>query len=362
MDSTAPDLSLDEGGVCRFCREYERDVAGRPFEPSEGTRIVERARAAGRGRRYDCVIGLSGGADSSWAVYLTRQHGLRPLVVHVDNGWNSELAVMNIENLVRKLNVDLFTIVIDWEQFRNLQLAFLRAGVVDLELPSDHAIIAGVMQVARKFGIQHVFTGDNRATEVTLPRGWNHRKTDLRNLRAIHRRFSKSSLSTFPQLSTLRMQLYIRLLGVKWIPFLSYFPYVKREAMGVLERELGWRPYPGKHGESIITRFYQGSILPTKFGIEKRRIHLSRLIVSGQLTRREALMDLQAPPYEPSIMESDREFVIKKFGLTEAEFDAIMREQPHQHSEYPSDEAQLRLIFGAQRWVRRLGRRLTQAA
>lgn len=359
MDSSAPDLDLDDAGLCRYCRQYDAIVSkGSEFSPerrdANRERLLEEIRAAGRGHRYDCVVGLSGGADSSYAAYLARKHGLRPIAVHVDNGWDTELAVMNIENIVRKLDIDLYTWVIDWEEFRELQLAFLRASVVDLELPSDHAIIAGMYATARRFGVRYILSGDNYATEATLPPGWNHRKTDLVNLRAIHRAFSKRGLSTFPQLSTLGMMFHQRVLGIRYLPFLSYFPYVKTEAIAALTRDLDWREYGGKHHESIITRFYQGYILPTKFGIDKRRLHLSRLICSGQVTKAEALDELARPHYSPELQAQDNAYVAKKFRITEAEFDAMMREAPVSHYAYASDEAVLQAGIGAKRRLRSL--------
>ncbi len=360
MDESAPRLDLDERGVCRYCREFDRDATSREKTGrfDGGPELVERIKHAGRTLRYDCLIGLSGGADSSYALYLAKNLGLRPLAVHVDNGWNSELAVMNIENLVRKLDVDLFTIVIKWNEFRELQLAFLKAGVVDLEMPSDHAIIAGMFHTARRFGAKYLLSGDNHSTEVTLPEGWNHRKTDLVNLRAIHDRFTTEPLTSFPQLSTVGLLFHQRVLGISLVPLLSYFPYVKKDAIALLQREVGWRPYPGKHGESVITRFYQGSILPRKFGFDKRRIHLSRLVCSGQITRDEALAELAAPPYSPELQALDREFVIKKFRLTEAQFEALMAEPPHAHDEYPTDQTVLDTLIRAKALARAASSRL----
>jgi hypothetical protein len=230
----------------------------------------------------------------------------------------------------------------------------LRAGVVDLELPSDHAIIAGTMRTAAKFGIKDVLSGDNHATEATLPPGWNHRKTDLWNIRAIHDRYTRTPLDSFPQMSTLEFVFRNRVLKTKWRPFLSLYPYVKQDAIALLSREFGWRGYVGKHGESIITRFYQGVILPTKFGIDKRKLHLSRLICSGQLTKEEALVELTRPHYDPDTQALDREFVIKKFGLTESEFDRMMKEPAHSHGEFRSDER----LFEMWRWAKVQGQRL----
>lgn len=357
MDESASDLAFVDG-VCRYCREAEYFRAQKDQAPDalrlQADTLVTRLKREGRFRRYDCVMGVSGGADSSYALLLARRLGLRPLAVHVDNGWNSELAVMNIERLIRTLDVDLVTIVIDWSQFRELQLAFLRAGVVDLEMPSDHAIIAGVYRTAQRFLLRSILSGDNSATEVGLPAGWNHRKTDLRNLRAIHDASSRESLSTFPTISTLGLVLRQRLLGQRWTPFLSLFPYVKSEAIEILKREIGWRPYPGKHGESIITRFYQGYILPRKFGFDKRRIHLSRLVAMGQMSRDAALAELEKPPYDPEVMAIDREFVIKKFGITEAEFERIMASPPVPHLDFPSDEQLLQKLFALNRVVQRV--------
>lgn len=356
MDGTAPNLDLDDRGVCSYCRGWDRLVADGLNDPTiraaRREALLAEVRAAGKGKRYDCVVGLSGGADSSYAAYLAVQEGLRPLAVHVDNGWNTELAVINIENIVRKLNLDLYTIVIRWEEFRDLQLAFLKAGVVDLELPSDHAIQAGNVRTAMKFGVHHVLSGDNHATEASLPPGWNHRKSDQTNLRAIHDAFTTTPLSSFPTISTLELWALQRARRVMWRPFLSLYPYVKAEAIALLQREFGWKPYVGKHGESIITRFYQGVILPTKFRIDKRRLHLSRLVCSGQMTRQQALEELARPHYDPKLQALDREFVIKKFGLTDREFEALMSAPPRSHYDYPSDER----LFEVWRAVKGLAR------
>lgn len=355
MDSSAPDLDLDAGGVCKYCRQFDSIIKNPEYAPwnrdATRGRLLEKIRAAGRGHRYDCVVGLSGGADSSYAAWLARKEGLRPIAVHVDNGWDTELAVMNIENIVRKLDVDLFTWVIDWEEFRGLQLSLLRAGVVDLELVSDHAIIAGMYKTARRFGVRYILSGDNYATEATLPPGWNHPKTDLTNIRAINAAFSKATLSTFPQLSTLEMLFAQRVLGIHNVPFLSYYPYVKSEAIARLVNETGWRPYGGKHHESIITRFYQGYILPTKFGIDKRRLHLSRLICSGQVTRAAAIEELKEPHYDAEMQAADREYVCKKFRMSVEEFDELMRAPPKSHFDYATDRTLMKGLFAAKKLI-----------
>lgn len=357
MDESATETTFDADGVCSWCHLFDaRREADTPSESQRDAtfqRIVTEIRESGRGAKYDCLIGLSGGADSSYAALLAVRAGLRPLALHVDNGWNTEAAVHNIERIVRGLKLDLVTEVIDWEEFRGLQLSLLRAGVVDLELVSDHAIIAGVFRTARRHGIKYVVTGDNHATEATLPRGWNHRKTDLRNIKAINRAFADVPIETFPTLSTLEMLFHRRVLGIRHVGILTYVDYVKERAMDDLEASIGWRRYGKKHSESIITRFYQGYILPKKFGIDKRRFHYSLLIHSGQMTREEAIDDLARPTYDPKQQEADKIYTCKKFGISTEEFDRIMAEPPRSHHAYPSEEKMLQVIFKAARLARR---------
>ena len=357
IDESVPETTFDANGVCSWCHRFD-ERARRRARPGTNAReelakLADDIKAAGRGNRYDCVLGVSGGADSSYAALVAHRLGLRALAIHVDNGWNSELAVKNIEVVVRGLKMDLITKVIDWEEFRGLQLSMLRAGVVDLELVSDHAIAAAMFHAARRHRIKHIVTGDNEATEATLPRGWNHRKTDLANIRAINRAFERASMRTFPHLSTYGMLFHQRVLRIVKVGILSYDNYVKQEAEEELERELGWRRYAKKHFESVITRFYQGYILPVKFGIDKRKFHYSLLIHSGQMTVEEALADLQRPPYDPKEQQQDKIYVCKKFGISSAEFDRLMLATPRSHYEYASDE---KLLDAGLRTVRALRR------
>ena len=365
LNASIPGISFDARGLCSYCAEYDPLINQARYAPASRDRylrqLIEDIKAEGRRRPYDCLIGLSGGVDSSYALYMAKELGLRPLAVHVDNGWNSELAVKNIENLVRLLNVDLETHVIDWEEFKGLQLAFFKASVVDIELLTDHAIIAGMYRQARKHRIRYVLTGDNIATECTLPPGWNHRKTDLRNIRAINRAHGGVRIKTFPTLSTVSMLLHQRLFRLHHVSFLSYFPYVKADAIALLENKLGWRPYPGKHCESVFTRFYQGYILPKKFGIDKRSIHFSRLICSGQMTKEEATAELQRSPYDPKLLVSDREYVLKKLGFSEAQFEAIMSAPIRPHRAYASDEKTIQKLMAARERSRFVLQRLRQA-
>ena len=356
LDSSVPATTFDAEGRCSWCSYFDARGKASPGDPArrdqERERVIARIKKHGRGRRYDCVIGLSGGIDSSYAALVATRLGLRPLVVHVDNGWNTELAVGNIEVVVKGLRLDLVTEVIDWEEFRGLQLSLLRAGVIDIELVSDHAIVAAMYNAARRHGIKYIVTGDNEATEATLPQGWNHRKTDLRNIKAINARFERATMKTFPSLSTLGLLAHRKLLRIEYVGLLTYVEYIKENAILELEQELGWRRYGKKHFESVITRFYQGYILPTKFGVDKRKFHHSLMIHSGQMTRDDAMRDLSEPAYSLAQQQEDKIFVCKKFGISTHEFDQLMTSPPRSHDDYPTDKKLLDLLLRLNRTLR----------
>ena len=332
-----PAITFDEKGVCSYCNKYDNELKHQLFtDTRELERVINEIKAAGKGKPYDCIAGASGGVDSTYVAYLAKKHGLRPLVVHLDNGWDSELAVKNIENIVKKLDVDLYTHVIDWDEFRDLQLAFFKASVVDIELLSDHAIGAVLFHLAKKNDIKYVLSGYNVTTEGILPSPWIWPKHDLLNILDIHRKFGKLRLRTYPTMGLLQKVWYTVGAGIKNVPLLNYIDYSKKDAKETIIREMGWKDYGGKHYESIFTRFYQSYILPRKFGIDKRKAHLSTLICSGQITREEALEELKQPIYDPKKIEEDKEYVIKKLGLTPGEFEDIMRLPVKSHAEYRS--------------------------
>jgi len=359
MDTSDPDIQFDAEGVCSHCRQADQLLPLYRLTPKESRRrldeIATRLKSAGRGKPYDCVLGMSGGVDSSYAAHVAGQLGLRVLVVHFDNGWNSEVAVSNIKKIVQKCNFELYTYVINWPEFRDLQRAFIKASVVDIEMVTDHAIFAAMFRIARERGLKYVLSGTNRATEHGMPRSWLWRKQDLINLKAIHRRFGERKLKTFPTLGSVRWGLYTKLgLGLKYIEILNNLNYRKLDAIETLSREYGWRYYGGKHYESIFTKFYQAHILPLKFDIDKRKVHFSDLIRNGEMTREEVLVELAKPLYEPGELQKDREYVLKKLGFSEQEFIRIMGERPVPHTDYLSDEWLVRLA----RWLdRRLGER-----
>ena len=343
MDNSDPDIQFDADGVSNWWHDYHAEVARRPT-PDARDRLLEEAlekvRAGGRGKPYDCLLGLSGGVDSSYMAYLCKQWGLRPLVLHFDNGWNDELAVANIETIVKKLGYTLETFVMNWPEFRDLQRAYFKASVIDLDVPTDHMIFGALYRVARERGIKYILSGSNFATEWLLPRAWYFPKGDLVNLKGIHRAYGERPLKSLPKIGVWQKAYYERLLGIREIPMLELIPYSKREAKRVLMVELGWRDYGGKHYESVFTRFYQGYILPTKFGVDKRKAHLSNLILNGEMTRDEALAELQKPTDEPARQQADKRYVAKKLGWSEREFEDVLAIPPRSHREFGVDHGQ----------------------
>lgn len=358
MDTTVADIVFDERGVCNYCRAFEAKLQAAHAEgtaaASRREQFIADVKAAGRRHDYDCVVGVSGGVDSSYVLYLTVKHGLRPLAVHLDNGWNSELSTHNIANLVRRLNVDLYTHVIDWEENRDLQRSFFAAHVVDIELLMDNAMYALNYQQASARGIRWILAGTNLATEgMGMPPGWNHYKFDERNIRAIQRRFGSLPIKTHPVMSTFDFVWYEYVRRIRWISFLDYFSYEKAAALETLQRDCDYKPYPYKHYESVFTRFYQGYILPRKFGYDKRRGHLAALVVTGQMTRDAALQMLQESPYpDPAQEQQDRAFVLKKLGFSEREFSTYMSAPAVPHAAYGTEEPFYRTLLRINRFLK----------
>lgn len=335
-----PSISFDERGVCNHCHYYDEEKKLLVLEGAAGEKklqdTIDVIRNYGTSRKYDCLIGLSGGVDSSYVAYLAKQLGLRPLCVHFDNGWNSELAVQNIHNIVNKLGFDLYTYVINWEEFRDLQLAYLKASVIDIEVLTDHAIYGTMFRIAKENDIKYVLGGHNVATEGILPYHWTFNKKDYINIKAIHKKYGSVELETFPFLNR-KMKRFISRSGVEFVNYLNWIPYVKDDVKALLQKELDWRDYGGKHYESIWTRFYQGYILPVKFKVDKRKAHYSTLICSGQMSKAEALEKMNEPAYDESLLKIDLDFVLKKLGLNKDEFEQIMNLPVRAHHEFDTE-------------------------
>ena len=337
-----PSITFDDAGVCNYCHEYQVEVLKLPATEKDAKQalsdVVERIKSSGKGKKYDCIMGLSGGVDSTYLAYKAKQLGLRPLAVHFDNGWNSELAVENIERIVTRLDIDLHTLVVDWDEFRDLQLSFFKASVIDIELATDHAILATMYKLAIQHGIKYVLSGHNVATEFILPTNWYHDKRDHIHIQAIHKKFGTVPLKTYPLMTSV-MKFMIEWNQIKSARLLDLMPYNKKDVKEKIAQELGWRDYGGKHYESIFTRFYQGYVLVEKFKVDKRKAHFSNLICSGQMTRDEALQELQTSPYSPKQFDEDFIFVLKKFNLSKTDFENFMNLEVKKHTDYEVDRS-----------------------
>jgi N-acetyl sugar amidotransferase len=345
MDQSAAEITFDGDGNCNFCTDLLQR-SGKLFNRSdlqlsdELELLASQIKSDGRRQQYDCIVGVSGGVDSSWALVKAVELGLRPLAVHMDNGWNSELAQNNIENLVKGLNVDLYTHVIDWNEYRISMQSFFDADVIDIELLYDNAMLAVNYQQASRYNVKYILSGSNQATEgMKMPAAWNWFKYDKANIKSIARFYSGESFKTFPAIGTfdyLRFRLFKK---IQWVPFLDYFAFNKESALNFLENEYGYKRYPYKHYESIFTRFYQGHILPVKFGVDKRRLHLSTLIATGQLEREDAVTMLGDIPYASrEALEEDKSYFLKKLKWTDKEFNEYLSRPEKSHSLYNSEK------------------------
>jgi N-acetyl sugar amidotransferase len=343
MDTSDPWITFDDEGVCNHCRQYEGYMAvagGTEQRKAKLDEMVAHLKRQGKGKPYDCIMGLSGGVDSSYlAWWAVTKLGLRPLVVHVDAGWNSELAVNNIQNIVQRLGLDLHTLVVDWEEVRDLQRAYFLSGIANLDVPQDHAFIASLMKEARKYGISDILNGGNIQTESILPDAWGYDASDPTSIKGIHARFGSVRLKHYPMLTNWQRLFYLRFIRkMRTHRPLEYIDYNKEEAKNLLKTELGWRDYGGKHYESVFTKFFQAHYLPTKFSYDKRLAHLSSLIVSGQMTKQQARMEMQKPLYDPVELEDDRNYWIKKLGLTKEDYNRVMAEKPTFYTDFPNSE------------------------
>ncbi|MDQ3193228.1 MAG: N-acetyl sugar amidotransferase [Bacteroidota bacterium] len=333
-----PKISFNDKGVCSYCTSFseidkEKKTSNNAIIIKN---IIDKIKFEGKNNEYNCLIGISGGVDSPYLAYQAKLLGLKPLMVHYDNGWNSELAVKNIEKVLSNLKLDLKTYVNEWKEFKDIQLSFLKASVIDIELITDQAIIAVLYKTAKKHNIKYILTGHNFDTEAILPRNWYHWKLDVLNIKAIHKKFGSVKIKTYPFISFLERLFIDKYSNIKTIRLLDYLPYNKEEAKKTLIEKFEWQDYGGKHYESIFTRFYQGYILPVKFGVDKRKAHLSTLICSGQISKEEALEEMKKSPYEENMLREDMDFVLKKFNLTETEFNEIMKLPIKAHTDYPS--------------------------
>lgn len=343
MDTTDSRISFDENGVCNHCKSYDDLVCtkwniNQYISNNSLYQLFDKIKKSQKNKKYDCLIGLSGGVDSSYIALLAKRHNLRPLCIHLDNGWNSELATYNIHGIVEKCGFDLYTHVIDWVEFRELQKAFFKADVIDLEILTDHAIFGVIIQEAKRHGIKYILSGANYSSEFVMPKTWVHRKQDLDNIKAINEKFGTKKIKTFPQVSTLKHIFIMYGLGFKVQKPLNYIEFNKEKAKIELREEFGWRDYGGKHYESIFTRLYQAHILPKKFGVDKRRPHLSSLILSKQISRDAAIEELEKPLYDEKELEEDVEYLLKKLEFSRDWFHEYLKRPGRSHYDFKTDQ------------------------
>lgn len=358
MDTSDIDIIFDSNGVCNYCLEAEIELPKYQFTVKEekyNLDLLKNRLFANKKGQYDSIIGLSGGVDSSYVAYLAWEMGLNPLCVHFDNGWNSEIAVQNIHKIIKITGFDLETYVIDWPEFRDLQRSFFKASVIDIEMLTDQAIFASLFKIRKENNIKIVLSGTNYTTEHGMPNSWLWMKMDTRNIRAIQKRFGNLQLKSFPTMNSITWLLMKRFnLGGIFEEPLNIINYRKNDAMEVLKKVFGWKYYGGKHYESIFTNFYQAYVLPTKFGIDKRKVHYSALIRNNEITRDNAMFEVSQPLYNSQELEQDKSYVLKKLGFTEYEFEEIMKMKPVPHDLYPTDQSYIRpLINFNNRFIKR---------
>jgi N-acetyl sugar amidotransferase len=346
MDTSDPWITFNDEGVCNHCQSYDTYIGtiGSP-ENRQGKldHLVAQLKARGKGKDYDCIMGLSGGVDSSYlAWFAVKKLRLRPLVVHVDTGWNSELAVNNIQSIVQKLNLDMHTLVIDWPEIRDLQRSYFLSGIANLDVPQDHAFIASLYSEARKYGITDILNGGNMQTESILPNAWGYDASDAVSLKAIHKKFGTVKLKNYPTISVLEKYFYYPFVQKMRVHRpLELIDYSKDGAKKLLMEELGWRDYGGKHYESVFTKFFQAHYLPAKFGYDKPLAHYASLIVSGQMTKEQAQAELQKPLYDLHELEEDKAFWIKKLAISTGEYERVMAEKPAFYTDFANNEKTL---------------------
>lgn len=358
MDTTDSKITFDDKGVCDHCNDFYDNVLPNWHTDERGhqdlEKIIAKIKEDGKEREFDCIMGMSGGADSSYLLHVAvKKYGLRPLVFHVDGGWNSQIAVNNINVMIEKLGLDLYTEVINWEEMKAFQKAYFRAGVSNIDIPQDHAFIATLYNFAAKHKIKYILNGGNISTEcVRNPLEWIYYGTDMAQIKDIRKRFCDNPLKTYPFSNVLKHKLYLRYIQrIQVVKPLNYFPYIKEEAMKELEREYGWVPYPQKHFESRFTRFYEGYWLPQKFSFDTRKVQYSSLILTGQMTREEALEKLKLPAITDEDGKHDFEYIANKLDIPVSELQGYFEQPNKTYKDYNNQESMFE--FGAKvlRWL-----------
>lgn len=347
LDSSVEDFTIEKDGHCNYCHAYWNHLKNLPntdTERAEGLNKVLNKIRNNRSPRsnYDCIIGLSGGVDSSYLALKAYELGLKPLLVHVDTGWNSEIAVMNVYNIVERLNLDLYTYVVNWEEMRDLQVAFLRSSLPDCDIPQDHVFPIVLNKVAAKFNVKYILSGHNVVGEFISPSNWMYDSNDLSHLLDVYRKYGRGKLKQYPKNSLWSRYIYYRnIKKIESVRLLYFLDYKSSDAIREIQDRLGWKSYGLKHEESRFTKFFQKYYLYEKFGFDKRKAHLSNLILSGSITKNEALEVIQQKPYDEEFLHKELPYTLKKLGLSKSQWSDIMSAEPRKHSEFHSDYSSL---------------------
>lgn len=355
MDTSDPEIIFDSEGNCNHCTDF---LAKRIHHKYQGAtsdqafnELIAQMKQDGKGEKYDCIIGISGGIDSSYVAWICKQQGLRVLGVHVDNGWNSDLAVQNIRNIAQKLEIDYQSFVLDWNEFKDLQLSFLKASVPEAETPTDIAMLGALHQIAAKYGVKYIISGGNFATEGILPASWHYNAKDMRYMNHIQKTFGRVKLRKFPSFGFTKEMYYKLVKRTKMVYLLNYLDYNKGEAMALLERELDWKYYGGKHYESKYTGFIQSYYLFEKFGIDYRRATFSSQILTKEIDRESALEQLKLLPYKEDVVAEEKKYIAKKLSITLEELEEIIQRPAKWYWDYPNSKKQLNFIYNTYRRI-----------
>lgn len=357
MDTSDMDIEFDATGRCNHCRDFEQVLAQPRYSKEDAevklNDLITQIKTKGRGKKYDCLIGISGGVDSCYTAYLCHQWGLRPLLMHMDNGWNSDIAVKNVKKVVDKLGLDYESYVLDWREFRDIQLGFLKSSIVDLEMPTDIAIAASQYKTAAKYGIPFLISGGNFSGEGILPLSWGyHVLKDEKLYRHIVKHYASTRLKKVPIVG-LKDEIYYKFIkGIKTVYPLNLVDYNKDEAREFLKKEFHWQDYGGKHHESKITGFWQSYVMPTKYNMDYRRATYSSQIVSGQVSREEAIEKLKVLPYHADKIDQDKQYIAKKYSISTDQLEAYLALPPKTYKDFPNDKKKIEWFYGIYKKVR----------
>ena len=357
MDTSDPQIIFDENGVCNHCHNYDEDVRlfgykGKETDDKLKT-LVQEIKDYGKDKEYDCILGISGGVDSAYMAYIAKQMGLRVLAVHVDAGWNTEIAVENIQKMCKALKMDLHTIVIDWPAMKELQRAYMFSSLPNLDVPQDHVFLAAMYSYAKKYKIRYMLNGSNLATEGILPQAWGYAAVDFKNIKSVYKKCGRGKriFHKYPHFNIL--QYFYYQLTVTRVNLLNYIPYSKKDALKILAEKFGWQYYGGKHFESRFTKFFQSYYLPRKFHYDKKRAHLSSLVGGGEMAREEALQEMEdTSVYPEEQMLEDRDYILKKLDISMVEWEQCMKAPNKSEEDYGNSKKLIQFLVMVKRFLK----------